>query len=146
MGEVWRARDPRLGRELALKVLPAAMSDDPEHLARFEREARALAALTHRGIVTIYSVEEAEGVRFLTMELVEGETLDRLIPSGGMAIDHLLEIAIALADALAAAHARGILHRDLKPELRCFLNTKVQPDRLDHSRAVATGPTHSDAG
>jgi eukaryotic-like serine/threonine-protein kinase len=123
MGEVWRARDPRLGRELALKVLPAAMSDDPEHLARFEREARALAALTHPGIVTIYSVEEAEGVRFLTMELVEGETLDRLIPPGGMAIERLLEIAMALADALAAAHARGVLHRDLKPR-----NLMVTPE------------------
>jgi eukaryotic-like serine/threonine-protein kinase len=115
MGEVWRARDPRLGREVALKVLPAALSNDPEHLARLEREARTLAAVTHPNIVTIHSVEDAAGLRFLTMELVEGETLDRHIPHAGMAIDRFLEIAIVLADTLAAAHARGILHRDLKP-------------------------------
>jgi TolB-like protein/Flp pilus assembly protein TadD len=115
MGEVWRARDPRLGREVALKVLPVALSNDPEHLARFEREVRTLAALTHPNIVTIHSVEDAAGVRFLTMELIEGETLDRQIPSVGMAIERFLEIAIVLADTLAAAHARGILHRDLKP-------------------------------
>jgi eukaryotic-like serine/threonine-protein kinase len=115
MGEVWRARDPRLDREVAVKVLPVALSRDAEHLARLEREARALAALTHPNIVTIHSVEEADGIRFLTMELIEGDTLDRLIPSAGMALDRFLELASALADALAAAHARGVLHRDLKP-------------------------------
>ncbi|HVS03418.1 MAG TPA: protein kinase, partial [Thermoanaerobaculia bacterium] len=99
----------------ALKVLPAELAGDAERLARLEREARALAALSHPNIVTIHSVEEAGGVRFLTMELVEGETLDRLIPAGGMVLDRLLGIAIPLADALAAAHAKGVLHRDLKP-------------------------------
>ncbi|HVQ76945.1 MAG TPA: serine/threonine-protein kinase, partial [Candidatus Binatia bacterium] len=115
MGEVWRARDPRLEREVALKVLSAELAGDAERLARLEREARALAALSHPNIVTIHSVEEAGGVRFLTMELVEGETLDRLIPAGGMVLDRFLGIAIFLADALAAAHAKGVLHRDLKP-------------------------------
>ncbi|MDX1645386.1 MAG: serine/threonine-protein kinase, partial [Thermoanaerobaculia bacterium] len=115
MGEVYRARDPRLERQVALKVLPSEMADDPERLARFEREAKALAALNHPHIVTVYSVEEAEGVRFLTMELVEGETLDEVVPAGGLELERFLDIAIPLADAVAAAHTRGIVHRDLKP-------------------------------
>ena len=115
MGEVWRARDPQLEREVALKVLPPELANDPERLVRFEREAKALAALNHPGIIVIYTVESADGVRFLTTELVEGQTLDHLIPSGGMKLERLLAIAVPLADALAAAHARGILHRDLKP-------------------------------
>jgi TolB-like protein/Flp pilus assembly protein TadD len=115
MGEVWRARDPRLDRDVALKVLPAEVAEDPERLARFEREARALAALSHPNIVTIYSVEQADGVPFLTMELVEGETLERSIPPGGMAVERFLEVAVALAEALATAHGQGVLHRDLKP-------------------------------
>jgi eukaryotic-like serine/threonine-protein kinase len=115
MGEVWRARDPRLDREVALKVLPAELAEVPGRLARFQREARALAALSHPNIVTIHSVEEAEGVRFITMERVEGDTLSSLISRGGMALDQFFAIAIPLADALAAAHARGVVHRDLKP-------------------------------
>jgi eukaryotic-like serine/threonine-protein kinase len=123
MGEVWRARDPRLDRDVALKVLPAELAGDAERLARLEREAKALAALNHPHIVTIYSVDEADGVRFLTMEFVEGETLDRLVPSGGLALERFLSLAIPLADALAAAHARGVLHRDLKPA-----NAMVTPE------------------
>ena len=115
MGEVYRARDPRLGREVAIKVLAAAMATDPERLARFQREARAVAALNHPHIVTIFSVEESGGVNFLTMELVEGRPLDRMIPAGGLALEQIVEIAGALADALAAAHEKGIVHRDLKP-------------------------------
>ena len=91
------------------------MAHDPDRLARFQREARAVAALNHPNIVTIYSVEEADGVHFLTMELVEGQPLDRLIPASGLPIDQIVEIAGALADALAAAHEKGIVHRDLKP-------------------------------
>ena len=115
MGEVYRATDTRLGRDVALKMLPAEMATSPERLDRFRREAKALAALDHPGIVTIHSVEEADGVHFLTMQLVEGEPLDRLIPEGGMPIERLVTIATALADALAAAHGKGIVHRDLKP-------------------------------
>ena len=115
MGEVYRARDPRLGRDVAIKVLTAEMAHDPDRLARFQREARAVAALNHPHIVTIFSVEEAGGVSFLTMELVEGQPLDHMIPAGGLAVEQMVEIATALADALAAAHEKGIVHRDLKP-------------------------------
>jgi serine/threonine protein kinase/tetratricopeptide (TPR) repeat protein len=115
MGEVYRATDTKLGRDVALKVLPAEMASSPERLKRFRREAKALAALDHPGVVTVYSVEEAGGVHFLTMQLVEGQPLDRLIPEGGLPLEKLVEIASALADALAAAHEKGIVHRDLKP-------------------------------
>ena len=115
MGEVYRATDTKLGRDVALKVLPPEMASDPERLERFQREAKALAALDHPGIVGVYSVEEADGVHFLTMQLVEGQSLDRLIPDGGMPIERLVSIATALAEALAAAHEKGIVHRDLKP-------------------------------
>jgi len=115
MGEVYRAEDTTLGREVALKVLPAELSSDPERLARFEREAKTLAALDHPNIVTIHSVEEADGFRFLTMQLVEGKPLSELIPTDGMPLDRIFDIAIPLADALATAHERGVIHRDLKP-------------------------------
>jgi TolB-like protein/Tfp pilus assembly protein PilF len=115
MGEVYRATDTKLGRDVALKVLPADMAHDPERLARFRREAKALAQLDHPNIVTIHSVEESDGVHFLTMQLVEGQPLDRLIPAGGLPVEQIVEIASALADALAAAHEKGIVHRDLKP-------------------------------
>jgi eukaryotic-like serine/threonine-protein kinase len=121
MGEVYRAADTKLGRDIALKVLPPALAQDPERLERFQREARALAALDHPGIVTVYSVEQAEStapgdgpVHFLTMQLVEGQSLDRVMPEGGFGRERFLEIATALIDALAAAHEKGIVHRDLK--------------------------------
>ena len=115
MGEVYRATDTRLGREVALKVLPADMAASPERLERFRREAKALAALDHPGMVTVHSVEEADGVHFLTMQLVEGESLDRVIPEGGLPPERIMTMGTALADALAAAHGKGIVHRDLKP-------------------------------
>ncbi len=115
MGEVFRASDPRLRREVAIKVLPAGMAHNPDHLARFQREARAVAALNHPHIVTIFSVEEANGVHFLTMELVEGQPLSSLIRGSGLPVEQIVAIAGALADALAAAHDKGIVHRDLKP-------------------------------
>src|SRR5262245_30725555 len=115
MGEVYRARDTRLHREIAIKILPPASASDPTQLERFRREARAVAALTHPNIVTVHSVEDVDGVHFLTMELVGGRSLDRGLPSGGYPLPPLLEISIPLADALAAAHDRGIVHRDLKP-------------------------------
>ena len=112
MGQVYRARDPRLDRDIALKVL---QTDDADHRKRFAREARAIAALNHPNIVTIHSVEEVDGQPFLTMELIEGTPLNRLIPPGGFELPELLSIAVPVAEALAAAHARGIVHRDLKP-------------------------------
>jgi adenylate cyclase len=115
MGEVYRARDSKLGRDVALKVLPPEMATDPARLKRFQREARAVAALNHPHIVTIHSVDEVEGRHFLTMELVEGVALGELIPREGLPLDKLLELAISLTDALAAAHEKGIVHRDLKP-------------------------------
>ena len=115
MGEVYRATDTKLGRDVALKVLPGNMAQDPERLARFRREAKALAQLDHPNIVTIYSVEECDGIHFLTMQLVEGLPLDRVIHQTGLPFEQIVEIASALGDALAAAHEKGISHRDLKP-------------------------------
>ena len=115
MGEVYRARDTRLGRAVAVKVLPEAVASSPDRLARFEREARTVAGLNHPNIVTLYSVEDESGVRFLTMELVEGRTLDHLIAPGGLPLPRVLDLAVPLTSALAAAHERGVIHRDLKP-------------------------------
>ena len=124
MGEVYQARDPRLNRLIAIKLLPATAAHDPERRDRFEREAQAIAALNHPHIVTIYSVEQADGQFFLTMELVEGRSLAEALPSvasgvsrttTGLSLDRLLKIAIPVADAMAAAHQKGITHRDLKP-------------------------------
>jgi Tol biopolymer transport system component/tRNA A-37 threonylcarbamoyl transferase component Bud32 len=115
MGQVYRARDTKLQRDVALKLLPTEATADPERRQRFEREARAVAALNHPHIVTIHSVEDVDGRVFLTMELVNGRPLSELIPRGGLPLDRLLKIAVPLADAVSAAHARGITHRDLKP-------------------------------
>jgi len=115
MGEVYRAHDTKLARDVALKVLPEEAARDPERHARFVREARSIAALKHPNIVTVYSVEEADGVTFLTMELVEGRSLSELIPADGMRLDRFFDHAIPLADAIGFAHDRGITHRDLKP-------------------------------
>ena len=115
MGVVYRAEDPELGREVALKLLPAEMADNPKRLERFRREAKAVAAINHPNIVTIHSIESVESTHFLTMELVEGESLDKMIPPGGMPLAKVFEIAVPLADALSSAHERGIVHRDLKP-------------------------------
>jgi TolB-like protein/serine/threonine protein kinase/Tfp pilus assembly protein PilF len=115
MGEVFRATDTRLGREVALKVLSEEFASDPNRLDRFEREARAVAALNHPHIVTIHSVEEEGGVRFLTMELIEGRSLDKLIPEGGLELAPFFELATPLAEAISAAHDKSVIHRDLKP-------------------------------
>ncbi|MEX2272679.1 MAG: serine/threonine-protein kinase, partial [Vicinamibacterales bacterium] len=113
MGEVYAAEDTKLHRRVALKVLPASVSADRDSRERLEREAQAIASLNHPNIVTVYSVEQAGDVLFLTMELVEGQTLDELIPQG-VPLARLLQVAIPLADAVSAPHQRGILHRDLK--------------------------------
>jgi len=123
MGEVYLAEDTKLGRQVALKVLASETASDPDRRARFEREARAIAALNHPGIVTIHSVEEHQGLLFITMELVEGQTLAQYIPAAGMPLADLLKIAIPLADAVGTAHQRGIMHRDLKPA-----NVMIGPD------------------
>lgn len=115
MGEVYRARDTRLDRDVALKVLPDGVYGDQSRLERFDREARAIAALNHPHIVTIYSTEHIDGVRFLTMELVEGETLAEILTGGALPIDRVLGIGLALGDALSTAHQKHITHRDLKP-------------------------------
>jgi serine/threonine-protein kinase len=115
MGEVWLARDTRLDREVAIKVLSPEVASDPERLERFRREAKAVAALNHPNIVTIHSVEEDGDVPFFTMEYVEGETLSRIIPKEGLDPGRFLDLAIPIADAVSAAHESGITHRDLKP-------------------------------
>jgi TolB-like protein/tetratricopeptide (TPR) repeat protein len=116
MGEVYRAEDTRLEREVAIKVLPGDLAGSQERLERFQREAHTLASLDHPNIVHIYSVEAAEGIHFLTMQLVRGQPLSELIPDGGLTLERFFELAIPLADALRAAHEKGIIHRDLKPE------------------------------
>ncbi|MEO8348818.1 MAG: protein kinase, partial [Acidobacteriota bacterium] len=123
MGEVYRARDPRIGRDVAIKILPAAFAADGERLARFRREAQMLGSLNHPHIAAIYGLEESGGVEALVLELVEGETLDERLMRGPLALDDALEIARQIAEALEAAHERGIVHRDLKPA-----NVKVSPD------------------
>jgi serine/threonine protein kinase len=115
MGEVYLAEDTKLGRQVALKLLPRELAGSPERLARFQREARTVAALNHPNIVTLYSIEDAHGLHFLTMERVEGVILQKKIVPGGLPLNELLRLALPLADAVAAAHAQGIAHRDLKP-------------------------------
>jgi Tol biopolymer transport system component len=114
MGEVFAAEDTKLNRVVALKILPPSGADS-EQLKRFQREAQAVAALNHPNVVTIYSVEESGGVPFLTMELVDGQPLDARLPRGGLDAARVVELAVPLADAVGAAHERGVVHRDLKP-------------------------------
>ena len=116
MGVVWKARDLKLDRDVAVKFLPGGAVDDPERLAFFEREAKAVAALSHPNIVTIFALGEAEGTSFFIMEYVDGQPLSRLVEPGGVDLERFLEVALPLVDAVAAAHARGIIHRDLKPQ------------------------------
>src|SRR5262252_2063465 len=123
MGEVYRARDTKLGRDVGLKVLPDQLAHDPERHARFEREAHLLAALNHPAIAHIYGIEDSTGTLALVMELVEGPTLADRIAEGLIPIDEALPIAKQIAEALEAAHEQGIIHRDLKPA-----NIKVRTD------------------
>jgi eukaryotic-like serine/threonine-protein kinase len=139
MGEVYRARDTRLQRDVAIKTLLEALADDSERLARFEREARALASLNHPNIGQIHGLEESDGIKALVMELVEGPTLADRIAQGPIPLDDALPIAKQIAEALEAAHEQGIIHRDLKPA-----NVKVRPDAtvkvLDFGLAKALEP------
>ena len=142
MGEVWRARDTRLQREVALKILPEAFARDAERLSRFTREAHVLASLNHPGVGAIYSFEEIDGTHFLGLELVPGETLKQRIARGPIPVNEALGIARQIAEALEVAHGKGILHRDLKPA-----NVKVTPDGrvklLDFGLAKAFTPEHT---
>jgi eukaryotic-like serine/threonine-protein kinase len=123
MGEVYRARDTRLNRDVALKLLPDAFATDPDRRARFQREAETLASLNHPHIAAIYGLEQANGSTALVMELVEGEDLSQRIARGRVSVDEALAIAAQIPEALEAAHEQGIIHRDLKPA-----NIKVKPD------------------
>ena len=138
-GAVWRALDTRLNREVAVKLLADRIAASPEGLARLDQEARALAALNHPNIVTVYAVEEAGDQRFLAMELVRGRTLDALIPEKGLSLERLLELAVPIADALAAAHERGIVHRDLKPR-NVIITGDGRPKILDFGIAEVQAP------
>src|SRR5215831_16165551 len=140
MGEVYRATDTVLKRQVALKVLPPEVADDPERVARFQREAEVLASLNHPNIAHLYGLERSGGTLALVMELVEGLTLAERIAHGAIPIDEALPIVKQIADALEAAHERGIVHRDLKPA-----NIKVRDDGtvkvLDFGLAKALEPT-----
>ncbi len=144
MGEVWRATDTRLGRDVALKVLPEGLADDPERHARFEREAKVLASLNHPHIAMLHALEHLDGRHVLVMELVEGEDLAQRISRGAVPLDETIPIARQIAEALEAAHEHGIVHRDLKPA-----NIKVRPDGtvkvLDFGLAKALDPAGSQA-
>jgi len=142
MGEVYQASDSRLGRDVAIKVLPDAFTKDPERLARFEREARLLASLNHPNIGAIHGLEEHDGIRFLVLELVPGQTVAERISGGPLDVDEGLQIARQIAEALEAAHDKGIIHRDLKPA-----NVKVTGEDkvkvLDFGLAKALAPEES---
>src|SRR5215475_2265429 len=123
MGEVYRARDMKLKREVAIKILPEEFSRDADRVGRFQREAEVLASLNHPNIAAIHDVEETSGTRYLVLELVEGETLADRIARGPVPVEDALNVAIQISEALEAAHERGIIHRDLKPA-----NVKITSD------------------
>src|SRR5262245_22458579 len=145
MGEVYRAHDVRLSRDVALKVLPAQFSEDAERLRRFEREAKLLASLSHPNIAAIHDVEESDGVRCLILEFVEGHTLADRLKRGRIPLGEALEISRQIAEALEAAHGQGIVHRDLKPG-----NVMISPDGrvkvLDFGIAKMFEPQREDNG
>ena len=146
MGEVYRATDSKLRREVAIKVLPAAFTADPERLARFEREAQLLAQLQHPNIAAIYGLEESGGVRALVMELVDGPTLAERLESGPLGLEDTLTIARQIAEALEEAHEKGIVHRDLKPaNIKLAPGAKVKVLDFGLAKAMASGSSAGDA-
>src|SRR5580693_6939466 len=146
MGEVYRAHDTRLNREVAIKVLPALVSSDPERLRRFEQEAQAAAALNHPNILAVYQMGTYQGVPYLVSEFLEGETLREHIGRGAIAIRKAIDYSAQTARGLAAAHEKGIVHRDLKPE-NLFVTSGGRVKILDFGLAKLTQPadTHSSA-
>jgi len=144
MGEVYRAHDERLDREVAIKVLPEGVAQDPDRLARFEREAKAVAKLDHPNILAIHDFGTEDGVTYAVMELLEGENLRERIPSGGLGWQRASDIGAAVADGLAAAHGKGIVHRDLKPE-NIFLTSDGRVKILDFGLAQIKMPVEEDA-
>jgi eukaryotic-like serine/threonine-protein kinase len=145
MGEVCRAHDPRLGRDVAVKVLPAGLSTDPERLNRFEQEARAAAALNHPNILAVYDIGQHDGSPYIVSELLEGETLRERLNSGALPVRKAAEYAIHIAHGLAAAHEKGIVHRDLKPE-NVFVTADGRVKILDFGLAKLTQPEPALAG
>ena len=138
MGEVYRSVDTKLRREVAIKILPPAFASDPSRLARFEREAHVLASLNHPHIASIYGLEHADSIRFLVLELVEGPTLSDRLAAGRLEIPEALRIAAEIAEALDAAHEKGVIHRDLKPSnIKLTADGKVKV--LDFGLAKALG-------
>jgi len=144
MGEVYRARDPRLKRDVAIKVLPEALSADPDRLRRFEQEARAAAALNHPHILSVFDIGSHDGAPYIVSELLDGETLHERLARGPLVIDAAVTLALEIADALDAAHARGLIHRDIKPS-NLFLTTRGAK-LLDFGVAKPVGPTPSHSG
>jgi len=152
IGEVYRATDTRLQRQVAVKVPPDAFVADPGRLARFQREAQALASLNHPNVVTIHAVDEVEGVHFLVMDLVEGRSLDQLVADDPLTLATFFEIVIPLIDAVAAAHSRGITHRDLKPANVMVSDGKVKvldfglAKLADRGSGLEEAPTQTQEG
>jgi serine/threonine protein kinase len=146
MGEVYRAHDAKLGRDVAIKVLPEAFAHDPDRLSRFQREAKMLAALNHPAIATIYGLEQTNGTSYLVMELVSGETLQQRVTRGGrLPIEDALSICRQIAEALEAAHEKGIIHRDLKPaNVKVTAEGKVKVLDFGLAKAFAGGESGSD--
>ena len=144
MGEVWRARDPRLGRDVAVKVLPASFSADPERLRRFQQEARAAGALNHPNITAVYDIGTHEGTTYVVSELLEGETLDTRLGEGPLSPRKAIEYALQIARGLAAAHEKGIVHRDLKPE-NLFITRDGRIKILDFGLARFSAPDSSES-
>ncbi|HJQ39595.1 MAG TPA: protein kinase [Thermoanaerobaculia bacterium] len=143
MGEVFRARDPRVGRDVAIKILPSSFAADRDRLARFEQEARAAAALNHPNLITLYELGTHDGAPFMVMELLEGSTLREVLEAGRMPVRKAVDVAIQIAHGLAAAHEKGIIHRDLKPE-NIFVTSDGRAKLLDFGLAKLRAPEATD--